>query len=627
MTFNQITIKNLKKNIKHYGIFLFSLLLSIVLYFSFTTLQYSHSINNSSYLDIIKKGSGVGSTILFIIIIIFLMYANHLFVKRRTQEFALFQLIGLTKGNILRMLCIEQFTIFVLTGIVGVLIGVFGSQLLLAIAAKLMKLSVHLSIGFEPQALLLTIFMLAIAFMLILFQNFIFLKRRNILSMMKDSTKTEATKARITVPEVIGGILGILMIAFGYYMATEMFGVFKELTKSMTSPFIILFLTVVGAYLFFRSSVSLIFKTIKRAKNGHVSITDVVCTSSIMHRMKKNAMSLTIIAVISAITVTVLCFAAITQSSSDATLKTTTPNDFDITSSHKAQKFEQQLENNNIKYKKVTYEAIRPQTVKDNVMTQEDNNSENASSYTPMVANKNLKDHDAKLVNTESSKGIMKFHLNKEIAVKGKTKETVKVTDKDESKVYPVTLSYGAPVVEVSPDVYNSLKTDKITSQLYGYDITNHHDMKKAESISSHIGPQLLSKEQTKKTLDTSNGILIFVTSFLGLAFLIAAGCIIYIKQMDETEDEIDNFKILRRIGFTNSDMSKGLFLKILFNFGLPLVVALLHALFAALAFMKLMGNVTMTPIFIVMIAYTIVYLIFALIAFIHSNRVIKQSI
>ena len=79
--------------------------------------------------------------------------------------------------------------------------------------------------------------------------------------------------------------------------------------------------------------------------------------------------------------------------------------------------------------------------------------------------------------------------------------------------------------------------------------------------------------------VDATNGIFIFVTSFLGLAFLIAAGCIIYIKQMDETEDEIDNFKVLRRIGFTNSDMSKGLLLKILFNFGLPLIIALLRYL------------------------------------------------
>ena len=112
--------------------------------------------------------------------------------------------------------------------------------------------------------------------------------------------------------------------------------------------------------------------------------------------------------------------------------------------------------------------------------------------------------------------------------------------------------------------------------------------------------------------LDESNGILIFVTSFLGLAFLIATGCIIYIKQMDETEDEINNYRILRRIGFTHTDMTKGLALKILFNFGLPLIIALLHALFVAMVFMKLMGEYSPIPIIIVMIVYSLVYLIFA---------------
>lgn len=116
--------------------------------------------------------------------------------------------------------------------------------------------------------------------------------------MMKDSTKSEATKAKITVPELIAGILGIIMIIFGYYISTEMFGKFEVLTMVLVTPFLILFLTVVGAYLFFRSSVSIIFKSLKKSKHGRISITDVVFTSSIMHRMKKNAMSLTIIAVI-----------------------------------------------------------------------------------------------------------------------------------------------------------------------------------------------------------------------------------------------------------------------------------------------------------------------------------------
>ncbi len=106
-----------------------------------------------------------------------------------------------------------------------------------------------------------------------------------------------------------------------------------------------------------------------------------------------------------------------------------------------------------------------------------------------------------------------------------------------------------------------------------------------------------------------------------------AAGCIIYIKQMDETEDEIPNFRILRKIGYTHQDMLKGLGLKVIFNFGLPLIVSLLHAYFAAKAFMFLMGGSTMTPIYIVMIAYSIVYGIFAVMAFVHSSRIVRHSI
>ena len=130
-----------------------------------------------------------------------------------------------------------------------------------------------------------------------------------------------------------------------------------------------------------------------------------------------------------------------------------------------------------------------------------------------------------------------------------------------------------------------------------------------------------------KQEMNESVGILLFVTSFLGLAFLVAAGCIIYIKQMDETEDEIPNFRILRKIGYTHQDMLKGLGLKVIFNFGLPLVVSLMHAYFAAKAFMGIYNATSMTPVYVVMIVYSIVYCIFAIMSFIHSSRIVKHSI
>ena len=620
MSFNQITLKNLRMNIKHYGIYLFSLLLSIILYFSFTTLQFTHSINNNNALAIIKKGASVGSVFLFIIIVIFLMYANHLFIKRRTQEFALFQLIGLTRSNILRMLCIEQLTIFLITGVLGVMIGIFGSQLLLYIASKLMHLTIKLTISFEPMALSLTLLLLIIAFTLILFQSYIFLKKRSILALMKDRRQTEATKVKITFLEVISGLLGIGMIALGYYMATEMFGTFKQLTLSMTSPFIILFLTVVGAYLFFRSTVSLIFKSIKHFKHGHVTITDVVFTASIMHRMKKNAMSLTIIAVISAVTVSVLCFATITQENSNNTFKSIAPQDFNLSTEKQAQLFKKQLEKNHINYHTKTYESISPKSVKDKVLTLK-NDSKSMAIHNVLVPNDNLKGTDAIITNTKNTPGIMEIHINQTVTVKGKQQQTFKVTKEDKNKILPLDLTSNMPAIEVSRAEFNKLKTADITHNIYGISLDHHQDMKQATHIARSIDPNIQSQNEIKKDLDATNGILVFVTSFLGLSFLIAAGCIIYIKQIDETEDEIDHFRILNRIGFTHRDMLKGLTLKIIFNFGLPLIIALLHALFAAIAFMKLMGNVSYTTIIIVMIVYTIVYFAFALIGFLHSSR------
>src|SRR5699024_9112265 len=145
----------------------------------------------------------------------------------------------------------------------------------------------------------------------------------------------------------IFGVLGIVMIGIGYYISTEMFG--KFINMIIYSPFIILLLTVLGAYLFFRSSVSLIFKTLKRSKRGNVSITDVVFTSSIMHRMKKNALSLRIIATISAVTVTVLCFVAISKSTMNENTELMAPHDLNFTDSKQAKQFESKLKQADIR--------------------------------------------------------------------------------------------------------------------------------------------------------------------------------------------------------------------------------------------------------------------------------------
>lgn len=611
--------------------YIFSLIISIVLYFSFVTLKYTDSINNADSMVVIKKGSVVGAYFLFVIIIVFLLYANQLFVKRRTREFALYQLIGLTRSNILRMILIEQIAMFLVTSVIGIIVGIFGSKILLMIVLKILDISTSVSLTFQFPAVTQTAILVIVAMALIMIQSFVFLSRRSILSMMKDSSKSEATKNNISIIEVISGVLGIVMIIFGYYMSTEMFGKFSG--GMMLTPFVILFLTVVGAYLFFRSSVSVIFKTLKNTKRGKVSITDVVFTSSIMHRMKKNALSLTIIATISAVTVTVLCFGAISKSTIDDNVKLTSPHDFIFKAHNQAEQFENKLNQAHIRYDEKYKELARLKVSKDSYFE----TNRGVGSIQPnelfVTSNQYFKDkditeHNAKMTNLVAAGGFVQHHDEGIIKLKGHPSQSFNVIDSDEDIHFSNELSLGGPVLIVSDDKYKQLKENaEDTGYQYGYNLKNQSDWKEANKIAKSINPDIRPQKAERASLNESVGIMLFVTAFLGLAFLVAAGCIIYIKQMDETEDEIPNFRILRKIGYTHEDMLKGLGLKVIFNFGLPLIVSLLHAYFAAKAFMLLMGSSTMTPIYIVMGAYSIVYGIFAILAFVHSSRIVKHSI
>src|SRR5699024_12503589 len=88
------------------------------------------------------------------------------------------------------------------------------------------------------------------------------------------------------------GAIGIIMIISGYYLSSVLFDNSKGMIDLYTRMLTILFLTIVGAYLLFRCSISLIFNTIRKYKRGMLTVTDVVSTSSIMHKMKTNALSL-----------------------------------------------------------------------------------------------------------------------------------------------------------------------------------------------------------------------------------------------------------------------------------------------------------------------------------------------
>ncbi|EGQ2860889.1 TPA: ABC transporter permease [Staphylococcus pseudintermedius] len=632
MRFSAIVLKNFKQNLRHYGIYLFSLMLSIALYFSFVTLKYTDSIANGENAKLLNSSAGIGEKFLFVIIIIFLMYANRLFIKRRTKSFALFQLIGLSRKDLMRMMMLEQAIIFIGTTVIGLLLGLFGSRLLLLIVKKTAQIPLDIKILFEPAALTVTMILVVISFILIMVQSFIFIKRRSIIQLMYDVQQSEATQANMTKAEMTFGILGIAMIGLGYYLSTIML---KNIELTLISAFLILFLTVVGAYFFFRSSVSLIFKSLKRSKRGYVNVTDVVFTASIMHRMKKNAFSLTVIGIISAITITLLSFATISKANIENNVNGLAPHEFTYINEGEAQKLEAYLNAKNIPYNKVVQHVIEVPIVHSDKALHKDVNS------LPIISDAEVDKMDVNpgeitLVNYFKVSETF-IGLDKGVTIDLGRKEKHAPLEITETSPYNV-LSYraalGRSVGIIDHKTFEMLKATQIKDKdnppitQVGFDLKSAKDVVKVESASEQFNQMLpQSRTSLEKEQLAFSGMFLFVSGFLGVAFLIAAGCIIYIKQMDENEDEMANYQILRKMGYTHQDMFKGLALKIAFNFGLPLIIGLGHAFFAARAFNTLMNGVDFAPVIFAMTVYAVIYLIFAVLAYYHSRRVIKFSI
>ncbi|EJJ6338167.1 ABC transporter permease [Staphylococcus pseudintermedius] len=632
MRFSAIVLKNFKQNLRHYGIYLFSLMLSIALYFSFVTLKYTDSIANGENAKLLNSSAGIGEKFLFVIIIIFLMYANRLFIKRRTKSFALFQLIGLSRKDLMRMMMLEQAIIFIGTTVIGLLLGLFGSRLLLLIVKKTAQIPLDIKILFEPAALTVTMILVVISFILIMVQSFIFIKRRSIIQLMYDVQQSEATQANMTKAEMTFGILGIAMIGLGYYLSTIML---KNIELTLISAFLILFLTVVGAYFFFRSSVSLIFKSLKRSKRGYVNVTDVVFTASIMHRMKKNAFSLTVIGIISAITITLLSFATISKANIENNVNGLAPHEFTYINEGEAQKLEAYLNAKNIPYNKVVQHVIEVPIVHSGKALHKDVNS------LPIISDAEVDKMDVNpgeitLVNYFKVSETF-IGLDKGVTIDLGRKEKHAPLEITETSPYNV-LSYraalGRSVGIIDNKTFEMLKATQIKDKdnppitQVGFDLKSAKDVVKVESANEQFNQMLpQSRTSLEKEQLAFSGMFLFVSGFLGVAFLIAAGCIIYIKQMDENEDEMANYQILRKMGYTHQDMFKGLALKIAFNFGLPLIIGLGHAFFAARAFNTLMNGVDFAPVIFAMTVYAVIYLIFAVLAYYHSRRVIKFSI
>lgn len=651
MSLSKLVLRSMKKNMKHYYLYFFALIFSVTLYFSFVTLQY-----NASVLATVQR-SGTASAgfeaatyILYFIVLFFVLYANHLFMKRRSKEIGLYQLIGMTKGLIIRLIAFENIILFVGAVVTGMVVGFFSSRFFAMVLLSVLEKKALVKMVFSTEALLQSILVFTVLLIIVLMQMGWMIHRVSLLSLFTASKQADERVKRFNPLQMVIGFLGLLLIVYGYYASTKLFDI-ETANNLLLNMIIILASTIGGTFLVFRFSVAFMMNIVRLKKNGHLNARDVLALTPIMHRMKSNAKSLTLITVLTGVSLGITTLSYISYYSSESMAYSEVPGDYILVDDY-GQEFLQALDDKHIAYDTVEYRLQVIATYIGQLLSdyQKDNPfySMNGvayivplSDYQQNVPDASLSENQAILTNYDGYMAEM-FPLEKDRDL------TITVRDHQET-LHVKTIHYKAILrggegvaLIVSDTLFEKLSSIPMENQSWykqtSVMLKDKTDLAEAEKLyiqtkagniypdsnSTYIQP---SHETVRKNNIEDLGLTIFTTAFLGLAFLMTTGSILYFKQMSEAEEERESYTVLRKIGFSEQDIMKGIYMKQAFNFGVPLIIGLLHSYFAVKSGWFLFGSELLAPLLIAMGCYIALYAIFAILSVGYYKKVIKQSL
>lgn len=662
MKLNQLVFKSMLKNIKHYYLYFFALIFSVTLYFSFVTLQYNDSVlQTAANSGSAAAGLKAATYILYFIVLFFVLYANHLFMKRRSKEIGLYQLIGMTKGLIIRLVALENIVLFAGAVLVGMVFGFLSSRLFAMVLLKVLEQDTVVAMTFSIEAVKQTLLLFAILLAVILVQMAFMIRRVSLLSLFTASKQADERVKRFSPLKMMMGAIGIGLISYGYYASTQLFSE-DVATDLFLNMLIILATTIGGTFFVFRFSIAFVLNLVRMKKNGHLSPVDVLALTPIMHRMKGNAKSLTLITVLTAVSLAITTLSYISYYSADEKAFSTSPTDYTLYEDN-GKEFLAALDMEGIAYDAVELRLQKMEFSLEELVAEHMKNNElwnmdmeiyavPLSDYIKRYPGLKLAENEAIITgyNNVLSEMIPLQLGNVTMKAEGQSYPVEVIEVKDEYLLGNIVVGVGGgPVLIVKDALFEQLAQHKGISVWHKQTSISLHDqgdLARAEMLYKETNAyhnefytadkngelQLktrnqVSKEKSRVDYISVMGVTIFTTAFLGLAFLLATGSILYFKQMTEAEEEREAYTILRKIGFSQQEILRGIYMKQAFNFGLPLAIGLLHSYFAVKSGWFLFGSELVTPLLITMGLYIVMYIIFALLSISYYKKVIKESL
>ena len=610
---NRLALSNLIKNRKLYYPYALATILAIAITYIFTSLTLNPHLDNLTGADSIKAVLGMGLGIVALSSGIIVLYANSFVMKNRSKELGLYSMLGLEKRHLFSMILKETVILGFVTLLLGIGVGALFDKLIYAFLQRLIGESTGLVSTFQVVTIPIVLVIFICIFSLLILVNGFRLLRLNPLQLTKDGLKGEK-KGRFLV---IQTFLGLGAMGYGYYLALSV----QNPVIAIMSFFLAVLLVILGTYLLFNAGTTVVLQLLKKKKNYYYKPNNMISISNLVFRMKKNAVGLATIAILSSMVLVTLVGAASIYAGKKDYLASSAPHDYsvtgtnvDLTSTRRAiDDFLVQTGNQVNRKVEVNYLYFGIKEQEKNKLTIFSENERKVlpksiflvfsqSTYKQLTGkdlnltsnqvglftkNKTLKDQKSLSVNSQT----YQIHDSLNDFLKGKVPNLFTIIVSD----------YSYLVVPDMDDFQESIKGTATTQATYvGVNVKDpSHDAKKNSDLLDKITDketQQLAGQTTglPKSYFTANsrydaegmvngfvGGTFFIGIFLSIIFMLGTVLVIYYKQISEGYEDRERFVILQKIGLDDQQVKKTIRKQVLTVFFLPLIFAFIHLAFA----------------------------------------------
>jgi len=590
MTFRDIAIKNFKGNIKKYLIYYLCNSFIVATFFMYSVLIFNEKLWMTSQIEKgVLQGLMIPSVALGVFSLFFISYAHSTFIKCRKKEFGVFMHLGMTTGDIRKIIIYENMIVALGSILLGLLVGVVFSRLFFIIILKLLEVKgVSYIIGFEN--FLFPIIIFSGIYLANIVTTIIATSRFEVIKLLKADRVVQSNKVSNPMYAIIG-----LVIVIGSFIS-----LYKEFNKSSAGVLVLetTILISIGLYIFISQLGGFLIKCSKR--NRKVYFKRILFITSLNSKFKQTKIIIFIISIL--VAVIIFYIGAMLNFYVTAEKYAVNTNSFDIFYAEikeknllSKEKIDEIVIRNKEEIKQhetlefVHYYGTSVQPADEIIMTVKEINKLGKSNLNVGKGNYLLLRQFDEISEAEK-KTSKSFNLN--LVFNSKTYE-LHNQDNVFKKIFSGgDFSYSAVNV-VNESDYNFIKEQKEGYELGKFQLYNLINWKDTKDIVNELESELGRINRTTKELSSPLSqyedmlkvtskigyynanmqgakLLLFTSGFLGIFFFIATVIVLFLKLLSDIDSDKKRFDSMYKIGITEQEIKKqiGSELKPLFFIG-----------------------------------------------------------